>query len=688
MEVKLPNGVELRFGLAGGLLQGLTQATVDGLPLIAPESARLPYLETRDSWQVTGYRVSDARLEDEGVVLEAQALGTKTGMGRKIDVFESPYITTPRRNPVTLGTFRWHIAPATVTLGHPAMRQNTYHGFSYRYEFELERTFHCILDSGTWEVGGDPEGVRMISQRMNPAAGPLDFIVSHKGRCFSSAESFLPGAGNDATTVPDVPADPSMGFILPIQAQLRGAGGALVDVQYKGQGILICYYEQADYYRTLIEWRPDDVGIGHLDHHFFPLTRSYITPAKTILAAKSPDLTHADALNRWTDAWEHVASAWRRQTGLSRVEPIMGLGLDCCGSVGRHHGSGPTDLFDRWERRFDWMRGQAMEYIFIGGIGHHRGEELPGAANMCQPYDYSARQRYGGPERFGMFCQRAHAHGLKVILWMNGALSDWAPALKAHPEWTLAYDSGMPWDGGYRILRCCSLRKGFGQWLLEQFRRLKDLGLDGLFFDSYHNLAAMCIDFGDPTLTPQLFDLWKFQAQCENLGLQWLIESTGPLGVTSCGLWPQYTASPELNYWTHYRAILHGDRGASDLRNDHLTPNMFFRMLANKAPIGFTVFEQANAPFEGLPNLPEPYPTMQRLYRDVHDMMQVRTIHEDGSIAWADADGRWQLLFAVDSDRVTVPPGHLAKPLFGIDRTLSAGTHDLSGIAAWRLTAI
>ncbi len=55
----------------------------------------------------------------------------------------------------------------------------------------------------------------------------------------------------------------------------------------------------------------------------------------------------------------------------------------------------------------------------------------------------------------------------------------------------------------------------------------------------------------------------------------------------------------------------------------------YFRMLANKSPIGFGVLKQAHEPFEGIPDIPDDYVTMMRLYRQLASVMQVRTLHEE-----------------------------------------------------------
>lgn len=684
VKATLANGVELTFTLENGMLAGLTQAIVDGLPLIAPGSPRLPHVETRDQWTVSGYRFLSAHAEGDTVVLEAEVFGTKPPLGHKLDAYTFAFITTPHRVPKVMGTFRWIVRPETVAIGDPAVRVSDYLGFSYQFAFDLNREFHWVLDSGTWEVGGDPEGITLLSQHMNPIAGLPEAVISRKGRSYSSAESFLPKSTNYSTTVPDIPTDPSLGLILPIQAQLRGAGGAVVDVQFKGEDLAICYYNQADYYRTVIEWRTNDPGIGHLDHHYFPLTKSYTTPAKTILAARVPGMTRIDALNRWTDAWEHVAASWRKQAGVSRVEPQVDFALDCCGSAGRHLGYASADILERWEKRFDWLVEQGFTSFWLGGLGNHRGHELPMVANMCQPYDYTVIERYGGPERFREFCERAHARGIKVGIWLGGHISDTAPIVKEHPEWSVADNCGKLWSGGYREIHALSLRSGFRDWLFNQFQDLKSLGLDFIFIDSYHNLAAMPINNRDPLLAPQIKDLWALQADFARIGLETIVETVSVIGLTATGLWKQYLESPELNYWSKLGCSV-DDRQSHSFRKGLLTAELYFRMLANKAPVGFGVLEQDNAPYEGLPWLPDEIKAMNRAYNMLAPDMQVRTLQHDGSIVWNNPATNRGALFAVGTGSVTVPAGFHAEPVYGTDAPLASGMHPINNCAAFKL---
>ena len=681
--ITLTNGVVLEFAVDGNSVRGLAQAVVDGVPLMAPGNLRLPLVETRDGWIVDTFVLVDRSQSDDGTVtLQCEAWGTKPPIGRKLDMFQFPFLSTPRRQPARLGTMKWVIRPEVRRIGDPAVRELNYRGFSYQYEFELEHPFHWILDAGTWEAGGEPEGIRILSKHMHPCAGPQEGVISRQGRPYSTAESFRPHSSNNATTVPDIPCDPSLGFILPIQAQLRGAGGALIDAQYSRDAILFGFIEQSGYYRTLVEWRPDDPGIGHLDHHFFPLTRHYTTAAKTILAARTPGITRTDALNRWTDVWEQVATGWRSQAGVERNDPVISYSMTWI-STPPCWGHAPNDMMARMEAKLDWMQANGFNCLYTGHWGNHRGHDLPDTANACEPDDYLVLLRYGGPEAFAQLCAKAHERNIKVSMWICMHLSGRGPTLKAHPDWVIHHDSSAPWDGNYRCIYACSLRTGFKPWLLDQLQQLKQLGLDIVFIDSYNNLSASPIDFRDPALPPHMPELLAFQGDCRQLGLECLIETVGPIGVTSCGLWPEYLLAPELGYWSHYRfdeKLLH---------DGTLDATSYFRMMANKAPLGgISDHVRSDQPQPPPPLLPAFVAETNRIYLQLASVMQVRTLHEDGSIEWRDPATGAGCLFAVGSGSVTVPDGFRAEPVHGTTKSFGPGKHAVSGLAAFRLVTV
>lgn len=382
-----------------------------------------------------------------------------------------------------------------------------------------------------------------------------------------------------------------------------------------------------------------------------------------------------------------MADAWREQVGVSRIDPVPGFGLDSCGGAGVHIGYPPADLFDRWEAYLPWLKESGFQTLFIAGFNNHAGHDLPFVSNMCTPYDYHVHSRYGGPERFRQFCGAAHARGLKVVTWI-GAPSQTAPIMEQHPDWMIRYDNGAPWDGNYEFLSACSLRRGFGEWLMDELRYLKDLGLDTVFFDSYHNLWAMPINYADPQLIPQFKDLMTFQADCEKIGLTTWVESFSPLGLTRAGFWPQHGETPELNYGTHYGAAADNTRD-NDFTNGNLSLETYFRMMANKAPLSLGVMELDNAPFQGpiSDHVPAEIGPMNQAYNALLSAMQIRTLHEDSSVEWCSPVTGERALFGVCGS-VTVLPGFRAEPVYGTDQSLEPGTHSVANSVAYRLRQI
>ena len=97
---------------------------------------------------------------------------------------------------------------------------------------------------------------------------------------------------------------------------------------------------------------------------------------------------------------------------------------------------------------------------------------------------------------------------------------------------------------------------------------------------------------------------------------------------------------------THYRCLT-DDTRSNDFTNGILSPATYFRMLANKAPIGMAVMELDNAPFEGDVNVPAEIGPMNHAYNALLPAMQVRTLHEDGSVEWYDPETGERALFGV-----------------------------------------
>ena len=116
--------------------------------------------------------------------------------------------------------------------------------------------------------------------------------------------------------------------------------------------------------------------------------------------------------------------------------------------------------------------------------------------------------------------------------------SKFAPLWKEHPDWVLREANGEPWDAGYQILQCGRMRGGFGKQLREELLQVKrDTGLGGIFWDSYQNLGATCVDWQGKDKAPQAEEIWRFQAALQRAGFQQRCEIVTIFGVSQVAIY-------------------------------------------------------------------------------------------------------------------------------------------------------
>lgn len=90
----------------------------------------------------------------------------------------------------------------------------------------------------------------------------------------------------------------------------------------------------------------------------------------------------------------------------------------------------------------------------------------------------------------------AHAAGVRVSQWFAFHLSRRSPIYKDHPDWLLKQPGGQPYDADYKVLWAQHMRSGWGA---ELERQALMLGLNSVFWDSYHNLGLTAIEWGTPS---------------------------------------------------------------------------------------------------------------------------------------------------------------------------------------------
>jgi hypothetical protein len=282
--------------------------------------------------------------------------------------------------------------------------------------------------------------------------------------------------------------------------------------------------------------------------------------------------------------------------------------------------------------------------------------------NICCNYEYRFADEFGGNAVMKKVIDAAHARGMRVWHWFGLQFDQDSRLWREHPDWILREVSGDPWDSGYRTLQCGRLRSGYGKYLLDAINRIKDeTGLDNIFWDSYQNMGAICVDWHAPDKAPQIEELWRFQADLQRHGyVDQRCETATIFGIAnvqvyafddeiegSVGLyrrkWSTLVENDEAFAWLDASPGFFSDR---PFTRDRFSPDKYFWMAAHRALPCFDARpwgpEHKGAPLPG-PYLPgqelaEEYGRVNWLYLAALPFMHRLRVTEGGRYAlWLDA---------------------------------------------------
>jgi len=190
--------------------------------------------------------------------------------------------------------------------------------------------------------------------------------------------------------------------------------------------------------------------------------------------------------------------------------------------------------------------------IFTHGVWESvTSDDTPGIeGNICGPYAFRYSEKFGGAAVMKRLADRAHELGLALFQWFGFQFAKYAPVWKEHPDWLLREANGDPWDGAYQILWCGRMRSGFGAQMLEQIKKVRDqVGLDGIFWDSYHNLGLTCVDWQAPDKAPQADAIWRMQTELQRYGYRQRCEATTVFGVSNVQIYGFSTDKFRRRLW-------------------------------------------------------------------------------------------------------------------------------------------
>lgn len=622
LTITLPSGVSVTFAVTETEFGGIAAARLNGTPFLVAGRGSKPYFVTPDGIAYQRFQLRQARAVGDGATIELDAIGLCAPVQQDRDMFLFPRLATNFGE--VRDTLELRLEPRTET-----MNGDDYHGFSVSYTFRSEaRAIHWLLESVAIAPGGGLDHATVTAQHLTSNICRLEEEVS-RDSVYSTEENY----GSSC-----------------IHAPSRGGGSPLFDI-VQGSGLaVVTYFESPGALKSVTETQPGEDFVTVADFHYGTLSREFQTQPRLVLAAATPSPdTRAKRLNRWTGWFDRTTALWQEALGLRRTETLPAIGLDGTGGGGVDPGTTYPELLLVWAERMPWLREQGIRGVILHTPEWQSAATEPTAifgGNNCSPMRYRLSDLLGGDDGLKQFCDAAHAHGVKVFVWIAGHLHNEAPIWKEHPEWAVRNEGETLWDGHYQTIHSLSFAQGARDWVAADLRHVREAtGVDGVWFDSFANLGIQPVHFGSLGREPNAPGVLGFLGDLSGMGYEIMLESLSQLGVSSWGnLAPEdLQGQEELLYNTSLRTYLDDWRASPAAYSE----GYYFRALAARAPLGLWIREYRGRPAPFPLPLPDWLAPRNRAYAQVEPRMRFREVLEDGlGVLWRDERQELSALFA------------------------------------------
>ncbi|MCH8511584.1 MAG: hypothetical protein LAT83_08010 [Kiritimatiellae bacterium] len=474
-------------------------------------------------------------------------------------------------------------------------------GWAQHYEVELEggHEVNNIRQVGTWELGGTVEDLTLVALRYRGLGGAeerieLDGDGQGARRAWSTTEILAGAAGRPPAVSPVIP--PAAGETLEdrgyaLQHRLgawiskpgRGAGAPFVDFQSKNGLTLISSFDTQGALRSLTEIFPGDRHVSQLDEQWFANTSAFATKPQLYLVLEHSE-AHHELVTRWQEVDQHFRDVVAAALDFRQVEPLPGVGwLDEHARPGRYRGLAEGGMEQMIER------GVRMKVTHTPGWyteQHRDGPARPATpgGNSNRVFDWiitdDVREGWKGMREV------MRAHNVPYFIYLGGMVrpdGPFAHAIGADPaNWGMnrpesGYSHGYPPLVAHNVRMESTRELLTGRLLAVQ----EELGMDGLWGDSFQNMYMSQLTWGDGSGAPMQETWWPLLAEWTRRGIHFMSESHA---------FPGLSCSIELQGWedsySYFQYVWKWLRGTSQ-RN--YTPeqldHMAFRFMANKSAI-------------------------------------------------------------------------------------------------------
>jgi len=585
IRIALSSGVDLEMKLAGKDLVGVGAVRLGTLPLRnpkAPPIAPLVRLAGKANYKTCRY-VSHAIAAD-GTVTIHSILTTGAGGQDKLD---------------------WVFRPVQRTIA-----QRPYVGFAYGYVLTSgQETILEVADRATWELGGDPVGLTVVTQDAYNLENTFTI----------QADTVYAGRGG---------------------ARFAGADG--FDYQFAPEGALAIFYDERIHSvrtakRATIQW------LSYLDRIPQPAVKTVRTPIKCVLYGATGN--H----DEWTRVLDALYNQHAAYWGIKQHTPLPIIN---CWMTGYRSQQGPDSL----AHLIKDVPAVAKLGFKVFALHSPWGDWGPCALDVIEP-----SKKFGGVEPIKKICDAAAQHGMIVQAWAPAAHM-WkdSPLWKKIPGMKIEGPDGkLPTLYCASDLRGCRFRGGWMDYAVGQWKMIREqTGLASLWVDSYPNFTHT-IECADPKVADeQAEDVFRFHAKLCELGYIVYTEATGTFGIVAPGFplgnidTPRPVApDPRTRYGTSGRNSQVLDERHRAINRLLTGGDYYYRSLANKAPFWFAWIT--------LKETPEVHAKITRANLDylavVGKMVYRRTLGEDRGVEWTNPTDATRVLFSHKKAPYTCP---------------------------------
>jgi hypothetical protein len=526
--VELSNGFELELCRDGERFLGIGEVALNVRALRDGSVPWIVYAESESGVRFDAFELTDVQESASEFTLVLRAEGRWMPRVQEVDSMGDSRVRV-RRVESAVATIRWRFRAIEEEI-----RGQSWTGLAMQVEVDCPgHPIHWLLEDTTFEIDGSADGSFLLAQ--NVMAVDQEQHVTRDSE-FITAECF------------QVKTNGSWESSYPMDMMPRGVGACICDFLVKGDAALCLFSERPGLSRTRQEKVAGEDAIHFTERPFFPLTEKAVAPERKLLVYRHPTaLARHERRNLWLDCFVEVRRRVHASYGFQLEIPrpavsghlwdaqLLDLGTDAQQAM--------IDAFPEFQRM-----GYHQLYTHGGWEGATTDPDAHG--NICTPYAFRHDDAFGGPAGMKRLVDAAHAHGIEVFHWAGFQFSTSAPIWKDHADWILRAANGEPWHAGYKILQCGRMRSGFRDHIFGQLKQMREeTGMDGLFWDSYHNLGSTCVDWGGDDKAPQFEEIIQFQADLQKLGMRQRCEIVTIFGISQIGLYSFRGDGFVRRYW-------------------------------------------------------------------------------------------------------------------------------------------